>query len=270
MTNRSPSRRCRDRTGPPWNSLTGKRAVTTRRRSSSRYLSPQKGTYTVTTVVLDPGGLTANAVIDVMVTNLVPKANPDETTALEADFIFDPLVNDSDPENGPLTIQIATVTSNFESQVVGYPDNKVHILLVPGVTTLDYTIHDAGGLTSSSTISITFEPPPVNRAPVVPDVAVSVSGAYSAPSISRWSSPSLTAMTSRLIVPLRPPASSCSSRRPQPTIRRNRVSTSTSAYPTTSATPAIIQCIGTDPAGLSDHRHPDDLKGGRDSCRGPV
>jgi hypothetical protein len=134
------------------------------------------GAQTFTVTVQDPGGLTATAAINVNVTNLGPNANADEYFPDDPSFVFDPTLNDTDPEGGALTIQTYSSPSNG-STLLSVVDNTFRIQLQPGVTTLSYTIHDEGGLTDSSTITITLTPPPpANRAPIVPDVNQTVSG----------------------------------------------------------------------------------------------
>ncbi|MEP7203183.1 MAG: Ig-like domain-containing protein [Ilumatobacteraceae bacterium] len=136
------------------------------------------GPYTIIATVRDPGGLTADAVINVNVANQPPTANPDDYNTKDTDYTFAPLVNDSDPENGALFIQTAQVTSNNGSAIIDYPNNhtNIRVLLGSGVTTLSYTIRDEGELTSNST-TITITLAPSNGAPVVPDnTGASVSG----------------------------------------------------------------------------------------------
>jgi len=136
------------------------------------------GLFTFTAIVQDPGGLTASAAINVTVSNQPPIARPDEYTTPDSLFLFNPTSNDSDPEGGQLTIRTRSVTSSNGSEIRGVtPDHTFTIQLGPGITTLDYTIEDEGGLTASSTITITLTPPPPsNRPPIVPDIDVTVSG----------------------------------------------------------------------------------------------
>ena len=127
-------------------------------------LAPPVGTasgpYSFTATVQDPGGLTAVATINVMISNQPPIAIADEYTTKEALFaIPDPTLNDTDPEGGPLTVQTASVLTG-PGQIQSINGNSIVVSLGHGVTTLSYTIRDVGGLTASSTITITSNNPP--------------------------------------------------------------------------------------------------------------
>ena len=95
-----------------------------------------------------------------MISNQPPIAIADEYTTKEALFaIPDPTLNDTDPEGGPLTVQTASVLTG-PGQIQSINGNSIVVSLGHGVTTLSYTIRDVGGLTASSTITITSNNPP--------------------------------------------------------------------------------------------------------------
>ena len=122
------------------------------------------GTYTFTATVQDPGGLTATATINLLVTNQPPKAIADAYFTGLTQFTFDPTLNDSDPE-GPVSVQVVTPAGGGGG-VVGVAGNSVTVSVPHGVSTFGYTIVDLGGLTDSSTITITS-----NNPPTAPDVS---------------------------------------------------------------------------------------------------
>ena len=127
------------------------------------------GTYTFTATVQDPGGLTATATIIITISNLPPIANADAYETQEVLYaVPDPTLNDSDPEGGPLTVQTASVISG-PGTIESRNGNSIVVSLAPGVTTLSYTIHDVGGLTASSTITITVTSP--NHPPTMDDAS---------------------------------------------------------------------------------------------------
>lgn len=118
-------------------------------------IGTSSGTYTFTATVQDPGLLTATATINVTISNLPPNAIADQYTTAEALYpIPDPTLNDTDPEGGPLTVQTASVIDG-PGQIQSITGNSIVVSLGHGVTHLSYTIRDAGGLTASSTITIT-------------------------------------------------------------------------------------------------------------------
>jgi Bacterial Ig domain len=124
------------------------------------------GTYNFTATVQDPGGLTATSTITLVISNLAPTAVADAFFTTLTDTLYtvpDPTTNDADTEPGPLTVQTASILSGAPSDAIkGIAGNSITVLLPHGVTTLSYTIADKGGLTSSSTITITS-----NRAPTI-------------------------------------------------------------------------------------------------------
>ncbi len=126
------------------------------------------GTYHFTVHVRDPGGLTAAASVTFNINNVAPVAIADQYTTDVTDSLYaipDPTLNDTDTEPGPLTIQTASVI-NGPATIQSITGNVILVLLGHGVSTLSYTVVDQGGLTASSTITITS-----NRAPTVDPVS---------------------------------------------------------------------------------------------------
>ena len=108
--------------------------------------------------------MTASATITLTISNQSPTAIPDNYFTDVTDAVYtvpDPTVNDNDSETSPLTIQTASVTSGPGSNLT-LTGNTISLVIGHGVTTLSYTIVDGGGLTASSTITITS-----NRAPTI-------------------------------------------------------------------------------------------------------
>ena len=131
------------------------------------------GTYHVTVHVRDPGGLTAVASVTFNINNVAPTAIADQYTTAITDGLYltpDPTLNDTDTEPGLLTIQTADVISG-PATIQSINTNGILLLIGHGVSTLNYTIIDQGGLTASSTITITS-----NRAPTVGPVSDHLNG----------------------------------------------------------------------------------------------
>ncbi len=135
-------------------------------------------TYSFNATVQDLGGLTAAATITLVISNQPPTAIADNYFTDVTDLLYtvpDPTLNDSDSEPGPLTVITATVISG-PGTIQGPPvGNNIFVFLPHGVTTLSYTIADAGQLTSTSTITITS-----NRAPTIQPGTESTNGDLSA------------------------------------------------------------------------------------------
>ncbi len=128
--------------------------------------SPPTGTsahlpYAFTAVVQDPGGLTASATITLTISNIGPTAIADQYFTEFSSLPFNPTENDIDPESGPLVVQTAAVTSG-SAEIQSITGNTIVVTLGHGISTLTYTVRDDGGLTSSSTITITS-----NRLPTI-------------------------------------------------------------------------------------------------------
>jgi hypothetical protein len=123
------------------------------------------GTYRFTVTVEDPGGLTATTAVTLVISNIAPTAVADAYTTEFSQYTFDPTLNDFDSEPGPLDVQIVTPLGG-PATVLGRTGNVITVSLPHGVSTFSYTIRDSGGLTSSSTITITS-----NQAPSAPDIS---------------------------------------------------------------------------------------------------
>ena len=123
------------------------------------------GTYTLHATVQDPGGLTAVATVNLIISNQPPTAVADAYYTDLSLLTFDPTVNDFDTEAGPLNVQTVAVADG-PATVVSINSPWVTVSLGHGVSDFNYTIVDSGGLTSSSTISITS-----NHSPTVPDIS---------------------------------------------------------------------------------------------------
>ncbi|HEY5424646.1 MAG TPA: Ig-like domain-containing protein, partial [Ilumatobacteraceae bacterium] len=136
-------------------------------------------TYTMNATVQDPGGLTAVATIKLIIRNLAPTAVADAYNTDQANFSFDPTGNDIDPEGGQLCVQTVAVTGGAGADIISpNPNNpppgcnsSVHVRLEHGQTTFSYSISDDGGLTDTSTITITY-----NNAPTVADASGTTAG----------------------------------------------------------------------------------------------
>jgi hypothetical protein len=133
------------------------------------------GVYTFRATIADIGGLTAVATINVTINNLPPTAVADSYTTDQFLYTFDPTLNDSDPEAGPLDVQVITPTDPSD-QVVGRNGNQITVSIGHGVNRFDYTIVDSGGLTASSTITITSNRPPTfdNVSATTPDDSINI------------------------------------------------------------------------------------------------
>jgi hypothetical protein len=123
------------------------------------------GTYTLHATVQDPGGLTAVATVNLIISNQPPTAVADAYYTELSLLTFDPTANDFDTEPGPLNVQTVAVVDG-PATVVSINSPWVTVSLGHGVSDFNYTIVDRGGLTSSSTISITS-----NHSPTVPDIS---------------------------------------------------------------------------------------------------
>jgi hypothetical protein len=133
--------------------------------SASPPAGTASGTYTFNATVQDPGGLTAVATINLIISNQPPTAVADAYYTETSLLTFDPTANDFDTEPGILTVQTVAVVDG-PATIVSINSPWVTVSLGHGVSNFNYTIADSGGLTSSSTISITS-----NRSPTVPDIS---------------------------------------------------------------------------------------------------
>jgi hypothetical protein len=88
------------------------------------------------------------------ITNRPPVANPDSTNTLKnVTVVINPLPNDTDPDNDPLTITSATSTNGivtFTGTNVTFTPNTNFT----GAATITYTISDGNGGTATGTITV--------------------------------------------------------------------------------------------------------------------
>ena len=140
--------------------------------------------------ISDPSGATDTATLNILVdaVNDPPVAQDDRVTGREDQPVtFNPLTNDSDPENEPLTITEINgspitpgtpvvindpVTGTPIGQLVLNPNGTLTFTPAPDYNTstpipIRYTISDPHGATTSATIGIVITP--VNDAPVATD-----------------------------------------------------------------------------------------------------
>ena len=135
-------------------------------------------TATLTYTVTDPLGASASAQLVISVTapapNQPPLANPATVTTAAGGTITIGLPA-NDPEGGALTATFAAAPVGWTVTAVGLaatitPANDA----TPGNFTIGYTVTDAGGLTSTSTITVTITGPPpcVINTPVLSESTV--------------------------------------------------------------------------------------------------
>jgi Bacterial Ig domain len=134
------------------------------------HASPPAGTasgvYSFRATVVDPGGLSAEAKVNLTINNLPPTAVADSYTTNQLVFTFDPTLNDFDTEPGPLTVQVIT-PNDPSDQLVSHDGNLYTFTIGHGVSRFNYTIVDSGGLPSQSTVTILS-----NGAPTIDDGSV--------------------------------------------------------------------------------------------------
>ena len=128
------------------------------------------GAYHFTATVVDPGELSAVATINLTITNIAPTAVADAYYTDGAQYLFDPTVNDFDSEPGPLRV-LTIAAADGSGTVLTQTGNWITVSVGHGVSHFNYTIIDSGGLTSSSTITITSNRPPTvdNPPPAITD-----------------------------------------------------------------------------------------------------
>lgn len=121
------------------------------------------GSYTYT--IRDPQNATATATVYVTVQNRAPIAVADSTSTLRnAALTFDPRGNDTDPEGGALTIVGVSSAVNGTASIGG---GGTAIIFSPvanftGAASFSYTIQDPFGASSTASVSIDVQPPPVS------------------------------------------------------------------------------------------------------------
>ena len=135
-----------------------------------------------TYTVVDPGGLTATATVQVTVTpvNDRPEAVDDEAETLEdVPAVVDVLANDTDGDGDPLEIVSVGSAGHGATSIAGRGVRYAPALNWYGTDRFTYTIADPAGLTSTATVTMTVHP--ANDAPeavgVIPDQALEEGGA---------------------------------------------------------------------------------------------
>ncbi len=133
------------------------------------------GTDTFTYTIQDPAGNTDVATVTITVTNEAPVASNDTATAPTSTPIsIDVLDNDTDPNDDPLTIAIATDPENGLVTVDdnGTPDDPTDDIITytpdpgfSGTDTFTYTVTDPAGNTDTATVTVVI----TNDAPVAVD-----------------------------------------------------------------------------------------------------
>ena len=117
------------------------------------------GSDTITYAISDSNGGTDTATVAInVVNNLNPTANNDTAITTAEDTAFDNinvLANDTDPENGNLSVQSATaingaVVVNVDGTLKYTPDANFN-----GTDTITYTVSDGNGGTDTATVGVT-------------------------------------------------------------------------------------------------------------------
>ena len=139
------------------------------------------GTVSWTTVVADPGGLTATVPITVTVTNQLPVGAPDTVKVNPGvAVVASPLDNDVDPDgtNDTLALQSVPTTITFPNgatgtlSIVGTRQISIDAAGARGSASFTYTLRDADGGVSGP-VTVTVDGPPLNSPPDVADQSVS-------------------------------------------------------------------------------------------------
>lgn len=114
------------------------------------------GVETLTYTMTD-GTSARNAIIHLAISNLAPVTGIDNATTLMSQAVtINPLVNDSDPENGTLTLVSVSTPSN--GTLVQNPDGTVTYTPnagYAGIETITYVVADPQGNTSNGTMKFT-------------------------------------------------------------------------------------------------------------------
>lgn len=127
------------------------------------------GPFNITVTVSDGQGSSVTDTFTFTVTNPPPIANPDTvTTDEDITVIINVLGNDTDPDGDTLTViqatvSVGTVTILSDGRLSYTPPANYY-----GTAVITYTIRDANGATSQSTVTITINPvddPPVATRP---------------------------------------------------------------------------------------------------------
>jgi outer membrane protein OmpA-like peptidoglycan-associated protein len=115
------------------------------------------GADTFTYTIKDSFGASATATVTVNVNNNLPPIARDDLAYVAAarNSAINVLVNDADPEGGPLTIVSATGASAAALQIDGNRIIYRHNGGAPGVDQFTYTIRDDAGNTATATVRVT-------------------------------------------------------------------------------------------------------------------
>jgi large repetitive protein len=126
------------------------------------------GVYSVVVTASD-GSLSTTQAFTWTVTNPAPVAVNDTATTNEDTPVLIPVLpNDSDPDGDPLSV-IAAVASIGQATIVGNQVQYTPPANFNGTATINYTISDGQGGTSTATITVTVSP--VNDAPTATPIA---------------------------------------------------------------------------------------------------
>jgi VCBS repeat-containing protein len=140
----------------------------------------QSATDTFSYTMRDTGGLTSSANVTVTITgaNDAPVAVADTATTIEdASVSISVLANDTDPDTGDSKSLVSVTSSRaiISGSAIVYDPGTAYQSLAAGQTATDsfsYTMKDAGGLTSSATVTVTITG--ANDAPVAKADALGV------------------------------------------------------------------------------------------------
>ncbi len=135
------------------------------------YTRTSAGADSFTYTISDGQGNTVTATVTVaessaLTTQAPTAANDSLVVGVGASRTFDPRANDSDPENGKLTITAVTGATKGTATIVGSGTGIQYARTSVGIDTITYTITDAQGLTTTGTITVSDSVGGANVAPV--------------------------------------------------------------------------------------------------------
>ncbi len=129
------------------------------------------GTYSWSTVVQDPGGLTASVPVTITVTNVAPVAAPDQVDLRGGGTVRgDLLANDNDPDGPNAALRIQAVPNSFPLGRIEIVEDGRDVRIIAngssGTATFTYRIVDGDGAVSDpATVTVVGPPPPPTTAP---------------------------------------------------------------------------------------------------------
>lgn len=132
------------------------------------------GVDTFTYTINDGNGGTATATVTVTVENIPPQAQDDSVTVTGTEAVsINVLANDSDPDNGTLTVTAITQPTNGTASIndngsISYQANSGY----QGADSFTYTISDGDGGQSTATVFVTVSDtitPPIGSEPTAAD-----------------------------------------------------------------------------------------------------